>query len=808
MEGTPGAGTDPWKRRQAAIIAAVLAVFALPLVYSAIVVPLSPWEQGEVSLILLGLAMLASSVRRLRPLIVFLSCFASMRYFYWRVSSTFNADSAADATVSALLLGAEIYGLAILYLGYFQTIELRSRTPPPVPDALPTVDVFIPTYNESVEIVRRTAIGALAIDYPRKQVFILDDGRRPEIARMAGELGCFYLTRPDNAHAKAGNLNHALARTHGDLIAFFDADHVPVCSFLRDTVGFFEDEKLALVQTAQHFFNPDPYERNLKLAGRIAPEQAFFYHVVQAGNDFWNSAFFCGSCAVMRRAALQEIGGVQTATVTEDAHTALVLHARGWRSAFLSTPLAAGLATETFAAHVTQRMRWARGMAQILRLDCPLFKRGLSLPQRLNYFNAMAHFFFGIPRLIMILGPLSYLLFGIHPLRADVPAVLAYILPHIGLCTLANSMISERYRHSFWASVYEVSIASYTAGVTLMALVNPRLGTFNVTEKGTSLEQARFDHRTVRGPLLLLGLSLLGLMVALPLRLVLFDPRSMAPAELHATLINGVWVLANLATLVASVCVAYEQPQQRRAPRVARGFACALDAGEDLGWGRSVDISESGVRIAFPEARALPDECRIALTSALGAVSVRARRRWCEEGPAGGMEAGLQFVGIDAATQRRLVELIFTGEQSWALPSHPRDDPFRSLAYLLTTFWRVTEPRRPRRRQTPRVRGRWSCIAFGQEGVCLVASATGGLVELAAPPPAGDPVTVRIAVGDQAFETRGRVVSRHGPNRVAVAFAWSDPRGMLALGRALYGPPARAVPSPESLVRRAHAGGR
>ena len=128
---------------------------------------------------------------------------------------------------------------------------------------------------------------------------------------MARELGCFYLTRPDNAHAKAGNLNRALKRTHGDLIAIFDADHVPVRGFLRKTVGFFEDEASPWSRRAQHFFNPDPYERNLNLQGRIAPEQTFFYHVIQPGNDFWNSAFFCGSCAVLRRSAIESIGRLQ-----------------------------------------------------------------------------------------------------------------------------------------------------------------------------------------------------------------------------------------------------------------------------------------------------------------------------------------------------------------------------------------------------------------------------------------------------------------------------------------------------------------
>src|SRR5262249_53958411 len=163
------------------------------------------------------------------------------------------------------------------------------------------------------------------------------------------------------------------------LIAIFDADHVPVGGFLNQTVGFFEDARVALVQTAQHFFNPDPFERNLRLAGRIPPEQRFFYHVIQPGNDFWNSPFFFCAWAGLRRSALAECGGFKTATVTEDAHTSMELHARGYISVYLPMALAAGLATETYRAHVQQRIRWARGMAQILRTDCPLFKKGLAV---------------------------------------------------------------------------------------------------------------------------------------------------------------------------------------------------------------------------------------------------------------------------------------------------------------------------------------------------------------------------------------------------------------------------------------------
>ena len=677
------------RRRKALIAIAAACLVALPFAYSAVVVPLSAWEQAEVSLAMIGFALLASLSRPLRPLIVFLSGFASLRYFYWRVTSSLNLDGPLDGSVSILLLGAEVYGVLVLFLGYFQTIALERRAPAPL-RSLPSVDVFIPTYNESPAIVRRTLIGALAVDYPRKQVFLLDDGRREAFEAMARELGCFYLTRSDNAHAKAGNLNHALTRTHGELIAIFDADHVPVRGFLRKTVGFFEDASVAFVQSAQHFFNPDPYERNLNLQGRIAPEQTFFYHVIQPGNDFWNSAFFCGSCAVLRRSAIESIGGFKVQTVTEDAHTALELHARGWRSVYLALPLAAGLATESFAAHVTQRTRWARGMAQILRLDCPLFKKGLSLPQRLNYTNAMLHFFFGIPCLVMIAAPLFFLLFGIHSFRADVMAVLAYILPHIVLSTVGNSLISERFRHSFWGGVYEVSIAPFTAWVTLLALVNPKLGKFNVTEKGTSLDAARFDFANSRGTLLLVGLSIIALTLAFPLRLASYDAASVAPAELHAILINALWALANLTTLAAAACVAYERPQQRAAPRVPRDFACELVLATQTRRARCLDISESGARLELETPAALPDTCEVRIAGERGAVALQARRIWSELANAGRVQAGLAFEAYGADRHRELVELVFSDDRSWLSSSYPRDDPFRSFVYLLTTVWRVT----------------------------------------------------------------------------------------------------------------------
>ena len=782
--------------RQWLIGLALLLAAAAPLAYSAVVVPLPAWQQAEVGVAIVAMAAALARRPSMRPFIIFLSAFVSMRYFYWRIHSTLNLDNSLDTTVSLLLLIAESYGLLILFLGYFQTIESTERQPPPL-DRAPSVDVFIPTYNEPVEIVRRTAIGALAIEYPAKRVYVLDDGKRPEIAAMARELGCEYATRPDNSHAKAGNLNHALAITSGELVCIFDADHVPVRSFLQKTVGFFADPAIALVQSAQHFFNPDPYERNLALTDRIAPEQMFFYRVIQRGNDFWNSAFFCGSCAVLRRSALLAIGGFRTQTVTEDAHTSLELHSRGLRSVYLAQPLAAGLATETFAAHVKQRIRWARGMAQILRLDCPLFKRGLSLPQRVNYFNAMLHFFFGVPRLILILAPLTYLLLGAHPIKADALAVLAYILPHIGCSTLANSIASKQYRHSFWSGVYEISIAPFVAGVTLLALLNPRLGKFNVTDKGSRVSKAWFDFRTSRATLALIALNVIGLTLAFPLRLWFSQNH---PAELDSAMLNSAWAVGNLILLLAAACVAYEQPQERRAPRVARRWASQLEVeGEQLE-AATVDISESGCRVRLAPPAAVPATCSLRLQDGEGReLRLPARRVWCDWGQAGAVEAAFEFEPMDPATSRALIEMIFCGDRSWAELNYAPDRIWRSFGYLVATFWRITRPRVARHRRAPVVRGPWMAEWAGVKCRCAWVSALEAELIVDSPAQLPSAGALTVTMNGRSAQVPAASLRRSG-RRVLIDFNWAGWTEMRQFSEILYrtGSKTAAV----SLVKR------
>lgn len=218
-----------------------------------------------------------------------------------------------------------------------------------------------------------------------------------------------YIARTSHEHAKAGNINNALKYAKGEFVSIFDCDHVPTRSFLQMTMGWFLKEKeLAMMQTPHHFFSPDPFERNLGRFRKTPNEGTLFYGLVQDGNDMWDATFFCGSCAVIRRGPLDEIGGIAVETVTEDAHTSLRLHRRGYTSAYMRIPQAAGLATESLSAHIGQRIRWARGMVQIFRLDNPLFGKGLKLVQRVCYANAMLHFLSGIPRLIFLTAPLAF----------------------------------------------------------------------------------------------------------------------------------------------------------------------------------------------------------------------------------------------------------------------------------------------------------------------------------------------------------------------------------------------------------------
>jgi cellulose synthase catalytic subunit (UDP-forming) len=550
--------------------------------------------------------------------LIFISIYSTFRYGYWRVGTSasylLTSGSRTDwlqRTFVAALLLAEGYAALTLLLGYLQTLWPLRRMPvslPADPRDWPSVDLLIPTFNEPLSIVRYTALAALNIDWPAEKlnVYILDDGRREEFRQFAEDAGIGYITREGNECAKAGNLNSALKQLSSPFAAVFDCDHVPTRSFLQLTMGWFlRDEKLGMLQTPQHLYSPDPFDRNLDQFRRVPTEGELFYGIVQDGNDFWNATLFCGSCAVLRRSALDEIGGIAPETVTEDVHTSLRMQMSGWNTAYINIPQAAGLAAESLDGHVKQRMRWARGMVQILRIDNPLFARGLTLAQRLCYFNSMFHFLYALPRLIFLVAPLAFLLFGRIIMPGSWAAILAFALPHLVLSGVVNSRIQGQHRHSFWNGIYETIFAPYILLPTLMGLLWPRRGGFGVTAKGGTVERSYFDGKTAIPFLVLMAFQLAGLvfgtarMIAIPWRPLLWLYHADNPGTV---LMNMIWTAFNLVILGVCASVAWESHQRRSTVRLRMAVPVdVLFADGTLEEGLTADISNSGVSLQIDD---------------------------------------------------------------------------------------------------------------------------------------------------------------------------------------------------------------
>ena len=445
-----------------------------------------------------------------RIFFIILAAFLSVRYLWWRTSETLLWTGPADFVGMALVYLAEIYAMTLHLIGLFSSLWPMEREPLPLPEdpvLLPTVDVLIPTYNESEDIVRITAQAAKQIDYPTEKlrVYILDDGgtaakrthpdsagaawqRRYALMRLAQDLGVGYITRENNRHAKAGNINHALTKTNGDLVLILDCDHVPTRDILQHMVGhFIADERLFLVQSPHFFINPAPVEKNLAGIARLPDEGDMFYGAIQPGLDTWNASYFCGSAALLRRRCLEEIGGLSGKTITEDVETAIALHSRGYRSVYLRRPLICGLAPESYDEFAIQRTRWAQGTTQVLLINNPLFVRGLTLAQRLCYFNSCLFWFFGVPRLIYYLAPAAFLIGGLFIYHASFEQVMAYSLPFVLSNFPVMTFVYGGTRRPFFSEIYESVQSVFLIPAVWSVLRNPMKPSFKVTPKGKTV---------------------------------------------------------------------------------------------------------------------------------------------------------------------------------------------------------------------------------------------------------------------------------------------------------------------------------
>jgi cellulose synthase (UDP-forming) len=700
---------------------ALLGICGLGLAVVAASVNLDPTDQSVLA-IATGVLFLVCNRRRGRPMTLFLtmlSALVSLRYIIWRITETLEFNTVLQGFLGIGLALAEAYAIIVLALGYIQTVWPLERQPvalPNDPADWPTVDVYVPTYNEDLTIVRATVLAAMAIDWPhdKLRVYILDDGRRLAFRDFAASCGCGYIIRPDNAHAKAGNLNHALTLTDGSFVAIFDCDHVPTRAFLQLTMGWLtRDPRLAFVQTPHHFYSPDPFQRNLAGGTRVPAEGNMFYGLLQDGNDFWNAAFFCGSCAVIRRSALDSIGGFATQTVTEDAHTALRLHRKGWESAYIKLPLAAGLATERLILHIGQRVRWARGMLQILRTDNPVFGPGLSFGQRICYLNAMLHFMFAIPRMVFLTSPLAFLFFSQNIIAASPLAIIAYAMPHIFHSVATNSRIQGNWRHSFWSEIYETVMALFLVRINIVTMISPRRGRFNVTDKGGLLAKGYFDMGAVYPNLILAAILTGGLARGLYGVLVQQTSR----LEFQAFLLNSIWVTFSLLIVLAALAVGRETRQIRNRARIPVQLpvvAWLADGRTLQGISQNLSLGGGAFRITRPDALTLPAPVDVEFNlSGERLVLPATIARWDDHF----LQVLWQVATI--ADEGRVVQAVFGRADAWVdWARYPVDRPLVSLWTVLVSI-----------RGLFRFRGRLIAVAHPEPEVAMavVTTATGTL---------------------------------------------------------------------------------
>lgn len=523
-----------------------------------------------VTLVLLVTNLFSSKTLAMRLLVLAPILLLGFRYLGWRITSTLNLEENLLVTLlSLLMLGAEVMVFLVNTLSSWVLFACKTNRTPEADEYqtailsgryLPTVDVFIPTVNEPPEILRRTITGCQNMDYPHKTLHLLDDGRRPEVEALAREMGVHYYKRDTNEHFKAGNVNNALWKTHSELIAFFDADFVPTPQFLTRTVGFFQNANVALIQTPQCFYNPDLIETNLGLQNGFTNEQDLFFRSLQPGRDAFNAVICCGTSFVLRRQYLEDLGGMPTDTITEDLMTSVYFQAKGYQVVYLNEALSFGEAPNRSVDHLKQRVRWARGIMQTLFTDVnPLVCQNLSFFQRFYHMIGVLYWTTTLPRLIILLMPLSFLLFDLVVISAKMESVLSYFLPFYLASMALFSWYNSGRRSPFWSDVYELVPTFHLIPNILSTFANPFGLGFKVTPKGVTSDNISVNWDVVMPCTVMMVLYIIGWVRT-------FIQISWG-ANLDAAILNLIWSGYAIALLWMAAMACVDVPQKRTSLR-------------------------------------------------------------------------------------------------------------------------------------------------------------------------------------------------------------------------------------------------
>lgn len=653
-----------------------------------------------------------------RLAIVAILLILALRYVLWRSLTTLNLTDPLNGSFSVWLFILEMFSILNGALQLFLLVQTRDRRSEADAKSqavlsgefCPSVDVLIPTYNEPEFILRRTVIGCQAMDYANKKIYLLDDTRRPHIKALAEELGCEYLTRPDNKHAKAGNLNNAISKTNGELIVCFDADFVPTKNFLTRTVGFFQDERVALVQTPQSYYSPDPIARNLGLENIIVPEQEVFYRQIQPVRDGTDSVVCAGTSFVMRRSALQEAGGgFVTSSLSEDYFTAVRLSQKGYKLVYLDEKLSAGAAPDDMGAHTTQRLRWAQGTLQAFFIEeNPLTIQGLRPMQRLAHLTGIMHWFTALPRVGFLLIPLAYSFLDVIPLRATLEEVIFHFLPFYVVNLLVFSWLSYHTRSVFLSDIYDVVLCIPLSLTVLRTLLNPFGRGFKVTPKGTQSDRLRFNWHLSLPLIVLFILTAISLWINLGKCVMQLNSYAWGSEHTKGLDLGWWWSSYNLFLLGIAILVMLDLPKPDAYEWFYLRRVVCLRCQNQTFWGITSMLSEDGAVLLLTQSgiphlgqeQSIPVELEL-MEDGIKLDGMITKTDPEQEFPV----VRVNFANVDLARQRQLVELLFCRPGQWKRQNAPNE-----LVSLWLLFKHLLRPKAifGRRGQAP------SAIAIGQ----------------------------------------------------------------------------------------------
>lgn len=528
----------------------------------------------------------------------------TVQYLWWRATATIPGPAnLLDFGAGWLFFAMECAAALGSTLSYITLTRTRSRSAEATANTAwvlaqgrrPLVDVFICTYNEERAILERTILGALGMSYPNFRVWVLDDGRRPWLAALCRELGCHYLTRPDNAHAKAGNINHALRHVRAldappDFISILDADFVPNSGFLLRALALCREDDVGIVQTPQHFINPDPIQANLQASDAWPDEQRYFFDVLMPAKDAWGTAFCCGTSSVIRMRALAEAGGFPTDSVTEDYLLTLRLKRHGYRTVYLNERLSLGLAPEGIKEYITQRSRWCLGFMQIIRGDDGPFRfgNGIGLLYRLSLVESLLYWSAGyLFRVAGMIIPILYLLFGIQAVNVGTADGIAHFLPYYVLQIGVMAWLSGQRVLPVMADISQLLAAREVLTAVAVGLFRPKGHKFKVTAKGGDRSGIVVQWRMLITFAIVLALTIIGIAAAFGGRGPLQD----------SSLVALYWGWYNMVILIAAIVVCIERPRLRRNERLRGTRPVTVIVGDTAKVYQTGDLSVDGMRL-------------------------------------------------------------------------------------------------------------------------------------------------------------------------------------------------------------------